>query len=223
LRRSAYYRSVALVGFDGSGKTTQAKLLRLLLEAGPRKARVFAVHPFGRKLLRMGVSPPLSPAAEGTSKKRPGPLRRLVAVADVLDKAAYLWLVRASSTLAALFGGREVWVVGDRSIEDVLIKHHRRGTLSGWQAALIRKLVPKFRLTILLEVAPEVAMARDGDFALLYYEELYDAYLAAAERLGWRVVREAGRGPEGVYGSVVEELARAGIDPGVGEPLRMVP
>nr|MBA2712174.1 hypothetical protein [Rubrobacteraceae bacterium] len=139
MRRSAYHRSVALVGTDGSGKTTQAELLRRMLAEGPRKARVFAVHPFGRKLLRFGVSSPLLGTSEneGSPGKRSGPLRRLVAMADILDVAIYLWLVRVGATLAALFGNREVWVVGDRSMDDVLVKHERQGTLSVGLAGLI--------------------------------------------------------------------------------------
>ena len=186
---------------------------------------MFAVHPFGRKLLRVGVSSPLlRGSANGRSSgKRYELLRRLVATADILDVAIYLWLVRARSTLAALFGNREIWVVGDRSMDDVLVKHQRKGTLSSGMAALIRKLVPGFRLTIWLEVSPKVAMARDNDFDLRYYEELYEAYSTAAKRFDWLVVREEGRGPEGVCMCIVEELAQAGISPDSQEPFRMGP
>jgi len=195
-----------------------------VLAEGPRPSRVFAVHPFGRKLLRVGVSSPLLRTSEneGAPGKRSGILRRLIATADILDVAIYLWLVRVVATLAALFGDREVWVVGDRSMDDVLVKHQRQGTLSAGLASLIRRLVPTFRLTIWLEVTPEVAMARDNDFDLTYYEELYGAYSKAARRFGWRVVREEGRGPEGVYASIVEELAQAGIRPDDQETLQVV-
>jgi thymidylate kinase len=223
MRRPARYRSVALVGTDGSGKSTQVELLRLLLER-PRRTRVFTVHPFGRKLLRVGGSSPIlrAPADEKHSEKRPRLLRRIVAAADMADIAIYLWLVRARATFAALFGDREVWVLGDRSMDDVLVKHHREGTLSSGMAALIRRLVPGFEVTIWLEVAPQVAMARDNDFDLRHYEELYEAYSAAAKQFGWRVVREAGRDPEGVRASIVDELTQAGLRLDARESLRTV-
>lgn len=222
--RSSSYRSVAVVGFDGSGKSTQAQLLRRLLEQRPRSARVFAVHPFGRKLLRVGVSSPILRGAtdEKLSRKRPELLRRLVAAADILDVAIYLWLIRIRATFAAIFGGREVWMVGDRSMDDILLKHQRHGILSERMAALIRRGVPQFQVTIWLEVAPKVAMARDNDFDIRYYEELYEAYSAAAKRQGWRVVREAGRDPEGVLASICEELAQAELSPHTREVPRMV-
>ena len=221
----ARYRSVALVGIDGSGKSTQSKLLRRLLEEGPDKTRVFIVHPFGRKLLRVGVSSPLLQSTSDMKRleKRPRLLHRLVAVADMMDVAIYLWLVRVRGTFATLFGDREVWVVGDRSMDDVLVKHQRQGTLSSKTAALIRRLVPEFQVTIWLEVAPQVAMVRDKDFELNHYEELYEAYSAAAKRFGWRVVREASRGPEEVRARIVEELAQADPNLDARKYLQMVP
>lgn len=225
MRRAARFRSVALVGFDGSGKSTQSKLLRRVLEEGPEKALVFVVHPFGRKLLRAGVS---SPLLRSSSKEKPSDrsrtlIRRLVATADMMDIALYLWLVVLKAALAALFCDREVWVVGDRSMDDVLVKHQRQGTLSGKMTMKLRKLVPGFQVTIWLEVAPQVAKARDNDFDLHYYEELHAAYSAAAQRFGWRVVREAGRRPEEVRVQIVEELAKMNLSPELPGPLRTVP
>ena len=225
MRRAARFRSVALVGFDGSGKSTQSKLLRRVLEEGPEKALVFVVHPFGRKLLRAGVR---SPLLRSSSKEKPSDrsrtlIRRLVATADMMDIALYLWLVVLKAALAALFCDREVWVVGDRSMDDVLVKHQRQGTLSGKMTMKLRKLVPGFQVTIWLEVAPQVAKARDNDFDLHYYEELHVAYSAAAQRFGWRVVREAGRRPEEVRVQIVEELAKMNLSPELPGPLRTVP
>lgn len=223
MRWPARYRSVALVGGDGSGKSTQADLLRRRLNEGSRRARVLTVHPFGRKLLRVGVSTPiLRASANGKrSEGSPGFLRQVVAAADILDIAIYLWLVRVRATFAALFSDREVWVVGDRSMDDVLVKHRREGALSHSVVDSIRRLVPHFEVTIWLEVAPEVAMARDNDFDLPYYERFYKAYSATARQFGWRVVREADRDPEGVHASIVEELAHADPSLDIREPLRM--
>ena len=208
MRWTSWYHSVALVGADGSGKSTQVELLRRMLVQRPRRVQVFAVHPFGRKLLRVGTNSPVLPVSAnvGPLREKPRLLRRVVAVADVLDIAFYLWLVHTRAAFAALIGGREVWLIGDRSIDDVLIKHRRQGTLSKRVAELIRGLVPRFEVTLWLQVEPQVGMRRDGDFDLSYYEELYAAYSAAAEQYGWRVVSEHGRTPEEVHASVVEGL-----------------
>lgn len=225
MRWTRRYHSVALVGTDGSGKSTQAGLLRLLLAEGPRRARVFAVHPFGRKLLLVGTNSPILPvpADAGPLREKPRLLRRIVAAADILDIALYLWLVHARAALATLVDGREVWLVGDRSMDDILVKHWRQGTLSGRTAALIRGLVPRFEVTVWLRVEPRVAMARDNDFDPSYYEKLYAAYSAAAERFDWRVVPEQGRTPEGVHAGVVEELGLVATGPNGQGALRRKP
>jgi hypothetical protein len=169
---------------------------------------VFAVHPFGRKLLHVGTdSPVLSTRADARPlRKKARLLRRMVAAADILDVALYLWLIHIRAFVVALSGGRQVWVVGDRSMDDLLIKHRRLGTLSKRTAELIRGFVPRFEVTVWLRVEPRVAMERDRDFDLSYYEELYAAYSAAAERFGWRVVPERRRTTEGVHVSIIEEL-----------------
>lgn len=208
MRQISRYRSVALVGGDGAGKSTQAELLRRLLAGEPKRACVFAVHPFGRKLLRVGSDSPVLPVSTGArpSREKSRLLRRMVVAADILDIALYLWLIHIRAVLAALVGGRKVWLVSDRSMDDILIKHRRLGTLSERTAELIRGFVPRFEVTIWLRVEPQVAMARDRDFDLSYYEELYAAYAAAAQRFGWRMVPERGRTPEVVHASIVEEL-----------------
>ncbi len=102
-------------------------------------------------------------------------------------------------------------------MDDVLIKHWNRGTLSKRTVTLIRSIVPRFGMTVWLEVESQVAMERDGDFAFSYYEELYAAYSAAARWFGWRVVREGGRDRQAVHASIVEELALTGSSPGARE------
>lgn len=223
MRWKRHYRSVALVGVDGSGKSTQAERLRRLL-VERNGARVFAVHAFGRKLVRVGISSPVftAPSETGQLRRNPGALRRIVAAVDILDIALYLWFVRVRVVLATLFGDREVWLVGDRSLDDVLIKHLRRGTISKRTVALVRRLVPRFETTIWLETEPSIAMARDKDFDLSYYEELHAEYSAAAQRFGWKVTRGPGRPVESVFAAITEELGLEMPDPNTRRPPRMI-
>jgi hypothetical protein len=130
-------------------------------------------------------------------------------MADIADIALYLWLVHARVLLAAVLETREVWLVSDRSLDDVLVKHLRLGTISEHTAVLVRRCVPGFGTTIWLRVKPQVAMARNRDFDPNYYKELFAAYAGAAGRFGWRVIPESGRSPEAVLAAITAELGLA--------------
>ncbi len=158
---------------------------------------MLVVHPFGRKLLRVGFNSPVLPESGGRGGGRElGLLRKLIAAADIIDVALYLWLAHLVAAAAALVEDREVWLVGDRSFDEVLVKHWHRGILSWRMAERVRRLVPGFGVTIWLEVKPEVAKVRDGDLDLASYKKLCEAYSVAAERFGWQVVPHRRRNPD---------------------------
>lgn len=199
-----HLRSVAFVGVDGSGKSTQARVLRDLLAT--RGNRVYLVHPYGRKFLPAGFSG--SGDAGGDAGRdvvrRPEPgssrLQRIpkavVAAVDLLEIGVYLWVAYARARLAALVeSGREVWLIGDRSLDDVLVKHVRRGTFSWRVASSLRRLFPVFDTTIWLDLRPEIALLRDRDFPLPYYEGFRETYSAAARRFGWLKITDRRRAP----------------------------
>lgn len=196
--------SVALVGMDGSGKSTQSTLLRqALMQQG---GRVVLIHPFGRKLLSIIPNRLTPQPAADQGRTRPSPLARVAALAELVDIGLYLWAAAGTCLVLALSGQQDVWLVSDRSFDDLLVKHTRRGTLSRAARTLVRKLVPTADTTIWLQTEPGVAMERDHDFQAAYYEELYALYQAAAAEYGWQIVPTAGLSPHAVAACVVEEL-----------------
>ena len=186
--------TVALVGVDGAGKTTQAELLRRELEA--RGAVVMLAHPYGRKV------PVARRPREVRVKRRRE--RLLIALADLAEMWAYLWLVFLRARLAARH--RAVWVVGDRSFEDLIVKHDRRGDVLAWLLKLARRLAPRFQRTVWLDVDPTVARARDGEFDPSYYAASRAAYARWARTGRWQVLAAQGAAPERVYERVREVL-----------------
>lgn len=196
--------SVALVGMDGSGKSTQSTLLREALTQ--QGARVVLIHPFGRKLLSIIPSRLTPQPATERPSSRPSPLARIAALAELIDIGLYLWAVAGVCWVLALIGRQDVWLVSDRSFDDLLVKHTRRGTLGRAVRSIVRKLVPTADTTIWLQTEPSVAMERDHDFQAAYYEELYALYQATAAEYGWQIVPTAGLSPHAVSASVVERL-----------------
>jgi thymidylate kinase len=205
------HHSVALVGMDGSGKSTQADRLRERLRSQGK--RVLLVHPFGRKLLAFlpaTLADRVAGGADGRAVadlggRQPGPAsrgQRFSAAIELLDIGLYVWLTYVWSWLLALFGNREVWLVSDRSFDDLLIKHRWRRTLSGQAFEASRRWAPVLEQTIWLQTQPGVAMARDHEFSECYYAELYTAYAAAAEQCGWYVVPTTQQSPDQVEAEV---------------------
>ena len=188
---SGRLHAVALVGMDGAGKTTQAEAIRRHLAR--RSIRVVVVHPYGRKVLR--IHPPRGP--------RRGPARRVAALWDLLEIGAYLWLAFLRAGLvAARPGARHVWIVGDRSFDDLVAKHERQHDLPGWLLGAARRLAPHFDRTIWLDVDPAVARLRDAEFEPEYYEACRAAYARLAGTAGWTVLSPNGDDPHAVFGEV---------------------
>jgi thymidylate kinase len=195
------WHSIALVGIDGSGKSTQARLLCQRLEAQDK--RVLLIHPFGRKLLAFLPSGRQGTGASGSPSRGGRPaLRRLAAVVELLDIAVYVWVAYVRSRAMALSGTSDAWLVSDRSFDDLLIKHRRLHTLPESGLAWARRLVPMAETTVWLNTEPRVAMQRDHDFGSEYYEELHQDYDAAARRYGWRIVPTSERSVDEISADV---------------------
>jgi thymidylate kinase len=195
--------SVALVGIDGSGKSTQVQLLgRRLAE---RNKRVVFIHPFGRKLLSFLPQAAQRPSLGFGSGRRPG-VQRVAAGIEMLDVAAYVWVAYIRCVALALSGEREVWLVSDRSFDDLLVKHRYLRTFSVGALAWLRGLAPRPERTIWLQTQPEVAMQRDGEFRLQYYQELHADYEAAAQEQRWQIVADADRSREAIAADIARVL-----------------
>lgn len=211
--------SVAIVGMDGSGKSTQARLL--CAELRGRGKHVVAIHPFGRKLLvfvpeRLAGHESEDERLRSQAEKRwrpTGGVQRIFAVMELMDIGLYIWLAYIwaflLSLVVSLTSRGEVWLISDRSFDDLLIKHRRRGALSAKTLRRARRLTPVAEETIWLKTPPGVAMARDGEFDASYYEELYAGYEFAAKEYGWVILPTTDRSMEQVRAEVESVLLLA--------------
>lgn len=174
-------RLIAIEGIDGSGKSTQARLLAEALDA------VLTHEPgatdLGRELRALLLERPGTP---------------LTAHAEALLVAADRAQHVAEVVAPALDGGR--WVVTDRFSASTLAY---QGFGRGLDLEELRRLVTwaagglTADLTVLVDVAPELARARRGTLAdrlesleAEFHERVRRGYLelARSDRAGWVVV-----------------------------------
>lgn len=198
--------TVALVGIDGSGKSTQAALLRDYLQTCGYLT--LGIHPFGCTLLGLRVSREGRAPEPGRTRMRVHPLALLAAWWEIFATILYLWTAHAR-TLGQRLASSEVWLVSDRSFDDVLLKHRRTGVLSARGARVLRRLVPRVMTTIWLRTTPETARARDGDFPPAYYHELHSLYTAAAAEYGWITVPTDDRLAVSIAADITQWVNRA--------------
>ena len=166
-------------GLDGCGKTTQARLLARWLRGRGYKVRVTdepTDGPIGRIIktaLRGGVELPV-------------PVEALLFAAD---RAQHIEKVIRPALKAG-----EV-VVTERYVYSSLAYQSARGLPTGWLEAINRH-APEPDLTILIDVLPEVSMARIGrkrkldkfESDLKLQRRVRQKYLALAKRKGLKVV-----------------------------------
>lgn len=210
---------IALSGLDGSGKSTQAELLRDTLRATGFDAVVEwnrlshdrwldAVARPVKRLLRRGA-PPASSTATGSSpvaaQAAPGALRGVwVVVVAVANALAHVRSVRRHTLAGRL-------VICDRYVLDSvvhLLTDYPPGPGRRVAVAVVRLLSPRPRAAFLLAVAPEVAderKPRPGRRERIATQAV--AYDAEHERLG--VVRlDATRPVEDLAAEIARETWR---------------
>jgi thymidylate kinase len=203
------FHSVALVGMDGSGKSTQsARLSQTLTQQGKH---VVMIHPFGRKLLSI-IPGRFTPQPSQGRRTTPSQTQRLAAFAELIDIGLYIWAAYLRCLVWAYVYRRDVWLISDRSFDDLLVKHLRRGTLAPSTLARVRRCVPTVDLTIWLQTEPSVAMERDKDFQADYYEELYALYQAVAAQYNWQIVATSGLSPQAIFGRIAERIGLVTFD-----------
>ncbi|MET0414899.1 MAG: dTMP kinase [Actinoplanes sp.] len=148
-QRGARPRTIALVGIDGSGKTTQAHLLAEELAATGLKAayrrNAGGRHWFGRLATRLG-------RADGEDLLG----RRLMLVVE----SALRWLAILRSLLRRRITG-EIAVMDRYAVcQYASLRAHGAAPAAERRARLVYRLFPKPDVTVLLAVDPQVAHDR---------------------------------------------------------------
>ena len=194
-------RTIALVGIDGSGKTTQAhRLADDLAAAGVRasyRRNAGGRHWFGRLAVRLGRRD-----AEDLLGRR----------AMLLVESALRWLAILRTVLRrALTGGT---VVMDRYAVCQYASLRARGAAPAAErrARLANRFLPRPDVTLLLDVAPAVAYdrveARGYDLESRAYLNAARAAYHALPESGGFVVIDANGTPDEVSAALHTELAR---------------
>jgi len=210
LKLNQLIRSVALVGMDGSGKSTQATNLYQALKE--QNSQVLLIHPFGWKILSF-LSTRSHPKSTAIGELKRGKkfwqtriIKRLIAWVEIFDIALYIWLAYVRCFLSALFYREQVWLISDRSFDDLLVKHLNAKTLTPFLLTTLRGFIPRAKITMWLHTEPNIARARDGEFPDSYYVELQKNYSTAAGMLGWQVIQTSDRSREAVFAEIMIRL-----------------
>ena len=194
---------ISLEGVDGSGKSTQARLLVEALGEGTVAIR----EPGG------------TDAAERIRTLLADPATELEPLAELLLFLAARADLVETVLRPALDAG--VWVVSDRYADSTeAYQGHARGLgpdrVRELNAAATGGLLPD--LAVLLEVEPDLALGRAVDGGRFeaegaaFQRQVSDAYMEIARRDGDRIVVVDGSGPEGeIHRAIVDAvMARAG-------------
>ena len=188
-------RLIAFEGLDQSGKQTQAALLRASLES-----RGFAIDTYDFPDYGTPIGREIGAALKGEREFPPDALQ-LLYVANRCE--------HRPSIEAALALGR--WVICDRFLASSVAYGEAQGLDPAWLLE-IQRVLPVPDVTVLLDLAPDVAAARklarrdrfEQDIALL--GRVRASYLRQADQgSGWIVV-DAARPMEEVAADVVARL-----------------
>jgi thymidylate kinase len=194
---------------DGSGKSTQAK--RLLEALRKQNVHVVAIHPFGWKTLSFLPRLFNSRIKKSSGERLNGHWQHnllwwTISWLEVTDIALYVWVNYLRCLVQAALMRQPVWLVSDRSFDDLLIKLQQRKTLSASTAWTVRSLVPQAEKTFWLQTDPIVARQRDQEFPESYYSELQDCYQVTAQQFGWQIIPTSDRSPDAVFADIQASL-----------------
>lgn len=197
-------RSVAFVGIDGAGKSTQARMLCDLLRA--RGARPISLHPYGRPILKVMH---WGAATGGGGDQTQRPLATVLAWVDLAEILVYLWAQHARCALTTVLNSRDAWLVSDRSIDSTIVKHRLRHDLPDALLAFADRVAPHCQTTIWLRISPELAASRDRDFPLSSYIQMDEAHARAAVSRGWLVLPVDAASPDALFVTIADRLGLA--------------
>ncbi|MEH1101827.1 dTMP kinase [Micromonospora sp. CPCC 205561] len=210
-RGRARLRAVALIGIDGSGKTTQARQLADALTAAGRPA-TYHRNAGGRRWLGRLAHRLGRPDAQ-----------RLVGRGGLLAVESVLrWLAIAAALLACLATGRVAVMDRYSACQYASIRAHGG---QRWErlARVGYRMFPRPQVTFLLAVDPAEAYRRieqrGTDHESMGYLAAADAAYRSLPEYPTFVVVDAGRPPEEVSRQIRDHLADWMVD-GRAEPVR---
>ena len=165
---------IAIEGLDQSGKATQAQLLRDELRQGGTRARMVSFPDYGTS-----IGEEIARALQGERDYSPE-VMQLLYVANRFERKADLerWLD----------GG--LVVVCDRYVASTVAYGEAQGLDVDWLTRM-QRLLPAPDLTILLDIAPELAVERKATGRDRYERDLSllgrvrESYLRQAQHAGW--------------------------------------
>jgi dTMP kinase len=168
---------IVFEGLDQSGKQTQAERLRDWLKEGGRKARLVSFPDYATS-----IGEELARALQG-ERDYEADVMQLLYVANRYERKQDLqrWL-----------GGGLV-LVADRYVASSVAYGEAQGLDPAWLAE-IQKFLPTAALTILLDIAPETAVARKSvdrdryERDLAMQSRVRESYLRQARAEGWVVI-----------------------------------
>jgi dTMP kinase len=186
---------IAFEGLDQSGKQTQAELLRDRLKAEGRKARLVSFPDYGTS-----IGEELARALQG-EREYGADVMQLLYIANRYEMKPEL--------LRWLEGG--LILVCDRYVASSVAYGESQGLDPAWLVE-IQRFLPAPSLTIVLDIAPETAVARKSVDRDRYERDLAlqgrvrRSYLAQAAAKGW-VVLDGERSKEAVAADVFTAVA----------------
>ena len=181
---------IAFEGLDQSGKQTQAERLKAAVEA---RGRTAVVLDFPSYQTRIGAE--IGAGLQGTRDYGPDTMQ-LLYVANRYEKKPQILTLLAAGTM----------VICDRYLASSVAYGEAHGLDGAWLREM-QQYLPQPDLTILLDIAPEIAAGRkttnrdkyERDLALL--ARVRDSYLRQANAGGWLRL-DGARGKDAVAGDV---------------------
>lgn len=175
---------ISFSGIDGSGKSTQVKLLSKQLKSKGNKVYVTEIM-FGYFLLKPLIK--FFRSATGSPKKGPVTRNR-----NLLFK---MWFVPAfiDIWLGHIFRIRHLtfkhdYVLADRFYSDIWANLLYYGYIPEWGFNSLVRFLPRADMALVFDVDPKNVRKREDDFPLSYYQEQSKIYKRLSKLLNLTVV-----------------------------------